>query len=409
MSRLSPKMALSGVMLSLLVALQVPASSSSALKSTANAPKISAIISSKSGSTYNLKVNVQHGGRVGNSSVTSTRVSTSFKSCIIPRDRSSCLLRGAKKGLLLKFSVMTRFKSASSSEGKKVSYRVGDKDWKASTPSTTTTLPASLTTLPPSLASRSFSIYVPSRLSGQTLPLVLLLHGYGSSGSLQDAYMNLKSVAEKEKFLLIVPDGTLNSKRERFWNAGPICCDFFNSRVDDEQFLLDLVRHASKMHQVDPQRMYLIGHSNGGAMAYRMVCHHPEVFSAVASLAGIGQYEVSACKRSSPNGVLHIHGTADQEVNYRGGLRFGKPYVGAVENVERWALLNECGAAVQDDDVTIDLVRNIQGVDARVTSWATCAGGVRTELWTIPEGSHVPALTQSFSSLVYAFLSRHSQ
>ena len=133
-------------MLSLFVALQVPASSSSALKSTANAPKISAIISSKSGSTYNLRVNVQHGGRVGNSSVTSTRVSTSFKSCIVPRDRSSCLLRGAQKGRTLKFSVVTRFKSATSSEGKKVSYRVGDKDWKASTPSTTTTTPPSTTT-----------------------------------------------------------------------------------------------------------------------------------------------------------------------------------------------------------------------------------------------------------------------
>jgi polyhydroxybutyrate depolymerase len=221
--------------------------------------------------------------------------------------------------------------------------------------------------------------------------------------------MNLKSVAEKEKFLLVIPDGSENPRRERFWNAGPICCDFFNSRVDDENFLLDLVQYASRMHQVNQQRMYLIGHSNGGAMAYRMACKHPELFSAIASLAGIGQYEVSECRRTAPLGVLHIHGTADQEVNYQGGLRYGKPYVGAIELVERWALMNGCDGAVQSSDLTFDLVRNIAGADARVTNWTTCASGVKTELWTIPEGSHVPALTQSFSSLVYAFLTRHSK
>lgn len=389
-------------MLSVFIALQVPASSSSALKSTASAPRFISIVSIKSGSTYNLKVKVQHGHREESASIISTRVSASSKSCVVPRGSSSCVLRGLKKGLLLKFSVMTQFKSAASLKGKSFKYRVGDKDWKASIPSTTTTLPASL-------SSRSFSIYAPSQSAGRSLPLVLLLHGYGSSGSLQETYMNLKSVAEREKFLLVVPDGTLNSKRERFWNAGSICCDFFNSRVDDEQFLLDLVRHASKMHQVDQQKMYLIGHSNGGAMAYRMACHHPEVFSAVASLAGISQYETSACKRSSPTGVLHIHGTADQEVNYRGGLRYGKPYVGAFENGERWASLNDCGAAVQGADATIDLVRNIQGVDTRVSNWTSCSDGVRTELWTIAEGIHVPALMPNFSSLVYAFLKGHSK
>jgi polyhydroxybutyrate depolymerase len=389
-------------MLSLFVALQVPVSSSSALTGTTKAPKIVAVISSQSGSAYNLKVRVQHGSRRVNSSVTSTRVSSNSKSCIVPRNKYTCLLRGLKKGAVLKFSIVTRFKSAASSEGKKVVYRVGDNDWMASTPSTTTTLPASL-------QSRSFSIYAPSASSGRLLPLVLLLHGYGSSGSLQETYMNLKSLAEREKFLLVIPDGTLNSNRERFWNAGSICCDFFNSRINDQQFLVDLIQHVSKNHLVDQQRKYLIGHSNGGAMAYRMACHHPEVFSAVASLAGIGQYEVSACNGSSPTGVLHIHGTADREVNYQGGLRFGKPYVGAVENVERWAQMNGCGAAVQDAGLSIDLVRNIDGADVRVTNWPLCTNGVKTALWTIDDGTHVPPLAQNFSSLVYAFLTSHSK
>ena len=401
MKRTSPTTALSAVLISIFGLLQVQSSSSSALGNTTRSPKIVAISASSSGQFYNVKIGIQHGSRRGNPTISSSRVSTSSKSCIVARSQTSCRITRVKKGSLLTISVETRFKGTASLVGTSVKFRVGNKSWKVSTTTTTT--------LPSSLKGRSYSIHSPAQAPAQPLPLVLLLHGYGSSGSQQESYMGLRSVADQEKFLLVVPDGTMNSRNERFWNAGPICCDFFNSRVDDEQFLIDLVRYASSKYRVDQRRIYIIGHSNGGAMANRMACRNPEVFAAIASLAGIGQYEVSECKRTSPLGALHIHGTADEEVNFQGGLRYGKPYVGAVQASERWALMNGCSSAVQDSEITIDLVRSLQGVDTRATRWSSCTSGVRTELWTINAGSHVPALVPNFSSLVYAFLSRHAK
>jgi polyhydroxybutyrate depolymerase len=241
------------------------------------------------------------------------------------------------------------------------------------------------------------------------MPLVVLLHGYGSTGARQEAYMKVVSLADKEKFVLVVPDGTENSRRERFWNAGPICCDFFNSRVNDEQFLVDLVKYVSARNNVDSRRVYFIGHSNGGAMAYRIACHHRELVAAMASLAGVGQDEMPACGGSDSVGVLHIHGTSDEEVNYLGGLRFGKPYVSAVELSSRWAELNQCEARNQKLPQKIDLVRNLPGDETEISAWASCGRGVKNELWTIERGNHVPALSVDFIDKVYAFLSAHSR
>src|SRR4051794_18792775 len=57
-------------------------------------------------------------------------------------------------------------------------------------------------------------------------PLVLMLHGYGASGLLQDAIFRLQEIADEEGFFLVAPDGTLDSTQKRFWNANDNCCDF---------------------------------------------------------------------------------------------------------------------------------------------------------------------------------------
>jgi polyhydroxybutyrate depolymerase len=220
--------------------------------------------------------------------------------------------------------------------------------------------------------------------------------------------MNMSVVASDSGFLLVAPDGTMNPRGERFWNAGDICCDFYGSNVNDEQFLVDLIEMMIRKHNVDRSRVYLVGHSNGGAMAYRMACRQSKLITAMVSLAGIGQDDVNSCTLTRPVGVLHIHGTADEEVNFNGGLRFGKPYISVSELLSRWARSNSCAPTSIQMSTVHDLVRNIPGSDTRVSSWLNCALGVKTELWTTTNGVHVPPLTSEFSTLVYSFLSAHS-
>lgn len=74
------------------------------------------------------------------------------------------------------------------------------------------------------------------------LPLVVLLHGYSGQVVLQELYFRFAPLAEQRGFFYVQPDGTRDRKGKRFWNATDACCDLDATGVDDEQYLVDLIR-----------------------------------------------------------------------------------------------------------------------------------------------------------------------
>ena len=69
---------------------------------------------------------------------------------------------------------------------------------------------SSATTVPAeTFADRPYEVFVPSSYNASTAaPLVILLHGYGASGAIQESYFRLQPQAEERGFLYIHPDGT---------------------------------------------------------------------------------------------------------------------------------------------------------------------------------------------------------
>ena len=152
------------------------------------------------------------------------------------------------------------------------------------------------------------------------VPLVVLLHGYTSSGAEQDAYMKFVELVDSHRFLLVHPDGTRESggDNNRFWNASKACCDLMASGVDDSAYVRSVIDVVKADYNVDPKRVYVIGHSNGGFMSYRAAYDHSETIAAIASLAGAASTERQPAPRS-PVHVLQIHGTDDRAIAYDGG------------------------------------------------------------------------------------------
>ena len=158
---------------------------------------------------------------------------------------------------------------------------------------------------------RPVTLQVPSAYDGRKpYALMLLLHGYGASGSVQLFYLNLKSLQSQHDVLIAAPDGTLNSGGKRFWNATPACCDFGRTGVDDVAYLSAVIKDISKVYNVDSKKVYLVGHSNGGFMAYRMACDASHLVTAVVSIAGATFNTKERCKPTTPVSVLQIHGSA---------------------------------------------------------------------------------------------------
>ena len=178
------------------------------------------------------------------------------------------------------------------------------------------------------------------------------------------------------------------------------------SDVDDSAYVLSIIQAVQSKFNIDPKKIYLVGHSNGGFMSYRAAHDHSGTIAAIASLAGAG-LTIDASAPPNPVHVLQIHGTSDSVIAYEGGDIQGNTYPGAVATVKRWAGFNGC--AVEGVDMgRIDLEKEIAGEETTVTRYTKgCNSGGSSELWTIEDGSHVPVISETFSQHIVEWLLAH--
>lgn len=264
---------------------------------------------------------------------------------------------------------------------------------------------------------RPVTVHIPPGYDpGRPAPLLILLHGYGSSGQEHDTYFHLGQLAEQRGFLYAYPDGTIDKAGNRFWSATDACCDFDRAKIADAAYLVDVITEIRASFAVDPKRIDVIGHSNGGFMSYAMACTHADLIAAMVSLAAATFAKPAQCAPVVPVAVLEIHGTADDTILFKGGtidLGSGKvmaPYPGAETSVATWAKYDGCAtSSVVDEhvDVDADLSDAAAPAEASVTRWTSCRPGGAVELWTIPGGGHAPTISESFPKAVLDFFEAH--
>ncbi len=237
---------------------------------------------------------------------------------------------------------------------------------------------------------------------------MILLHGYGASGDGQEAYFQFQPLAEERGFLYVHPDGTVDPRDSQFWNATDACCNLAGPKIDDSAYLAAIIEHVEAAYNVDPKRIFLAGHSNGGFMSYRMACDHADKVAAIASLAGATFADVEACTPSEPVSVLQIHGTVDETIEFAGADIVGNVYPSAATTVETWAGYNGCASTPPvPGDVELDLENQVEGAETITAAFADCPAGIDVELWTINGGPHIPAISPLFAPSVIDFLLAH--
>lgn len=244
-------------------------------------------------------------------------------------------------------------------------------------------------------------------------PLLLVLHGYGASGELEANYLGLTALVEGRGVLLAAPDGTLDNRGSRFWNAGiSACCNFSNLPVDDVAYLGGLLDEIRGVYAVDPARVFVVGHSNGGFMAHRLACERAADIAGFVSLAGGVSQEPIACRPSVPVSALQVHGDQDTIVLYDGGTNIlnlgGGAYASAPDAVARWASHDGCQPTTSAG-ARLDLELALPGDDTAVTSFDGCPAGVAATLWTIEGGGHSPQFSGRFAAPVWRWLDTHAR
>lgn len=222
-------------------------------------------------------------------------------------------------------------------------------------------------------------------------PLVVVLHGFSGTGEFADFYLGMRSRVSSRGFVLLSPEGTKTPAGtpapppetgdlggKQFWSATDNCCDFGGTGVDDSGYLQALIEKAKKAYNIDPNRVYLIGHSNGGFMVNRLGCDAGKTFAGIASLAGGTYKDLRNCRSPEAVRYLQIHAEDDDRILYGDHPE----YSGAKATVGHWISKNGC-SATPTQGPKHDFVWKIDGIDTSVQSWKNCRSKKIVELWTI--------------------------
>ncbi len=172
---------------------------------------------------------------------------------------------------------------------------------------------------------RTYDLYLPDNRFSRPMPLVLLLHGHFGNADVMTGENNKTApyriwldIADREGWVLLIPDGEFGSDNQRGWNdcrANTIT----NPTTDDVLFLNSLVRTISAKYSINKKRIYAHGTSNGGMMVYRLAIESPNLFRAVTPVVA-SMPEFSKCRESfAPMPIMIINGTRDPLVPYNGG------------------------------------------------------------------------------------------
>ncbi len=174
-------------------------------------------------------------------------------------------------------------------------------------------------------------------------------------------------------------------------------------------YLTAVMDDVAARYNVDPARVFMVGHSNGGFMSHRMACDRADRVAAIVSLAGATWADPAQCQPSEPVAILQVHGDADATIIYTGGKITGNAYPAAADTVASWAALNGCKGKLEPSDTRLDIEQAIADDETRVDRFAGCpSSSAEVELWTIETGSHVPSLIQpTWPETIVEFLLAH--
>jgi len=186
---------------------------------------------------------------------------------------------------------------------------------------------------------RSYDVLRPLSSAGPPAALVVDLHGFGSDGDEQRGISGWSTIAGNEGFLVAWPDGLDSS-----WNGITCCGNAVSNDVDDVGFMRAMLAAIQAEANVDPQRIYVTGLSNGGAMSHRLACEAADLFAAAAPMAFPVPYPdfPNECQPSRVVPLLLFMGLTDSVVSY----------AGAAPSYAAWRDKNACdsGGAVPEID-----------------------------------------------------------
>ena len=230
---------------------------------------------------------------------------------------------------------------------------------------------------------REFILYVPQSYN-QSNPTAVIFnfHGFGSNAFEQMNYGDFRDLADENAFIIAHPQGTTtygNGPHWNNWNG-----DGGTSNQDDIGFIDALISLLQTLYNIDDQRVYSTGMSNGGFFSYHLACNLGARIAAVASVTGtMSPQTYSSCTPTRPISVMQMHGLQDSVVPFLGFPSLG---LSQTDLMEFWAAHNNCSS--QPDISLVDDLAPNDGSTGIKTSFLNCDKGTSVEFFLFDGAGH---------------------
>ena len=166
---------------------------------------------------------------------------------------------------------------------------------------------------------REYILYVPDSYDGTSeVPLMLNFHGFGGHANTYLNYADMRSLADTENFILVYPQGVVRAKEGAEWDPGDKGIQ--NIKDNDVYFTEQLISDIGNEYNIDLSRVYAVGYSNGGMMAYGLACSRGNLIAAVGIMSGI--MLKGTCDKNEYTSIIHFHGIADDVLPHEGNEYF---------------------------------------------------------------------------------------
>ncbi|MFZ3046747.1 MAG: PHB depolymerase family esterase [Desulfatirhabdiaceae bacterium] len=274
---------------------------------------------------------------------------------------------------------------------------------------------------------RSYYVHFPADYHpNESLPLVVVVHGAFDTGKGMEKFSGFSRLSDKERFIVMYPNGIGILGFLQHWNAGHCCGKAADDQIDDVGFVSAAIDDLCSKFNVDRKRIYMTGFSNGGMFTYRFGAEKSDMLAAIAPLAAsLGgksspdMPEWRSPEPSQPLSILVMHGLTDDDVPFEGGAsnrRGGtRSTLSVMESIGFWIEQNGC----QDTPVTEHFC------DGAVlqTTWTGCRDQTQVVLITLGGWGHSwpgPYFTRSLDAdqplyhfdaaeIIWDFFTKHAR
>jgi polyhydroxybutyrate depolymerase len=233
---------------------------------------------------------------------------------------------------------------------------------------------------------RTFELHVPSTYNpSNPTPLVIAMHGGGAISwySLEQS-SQLISKSNASGFILVYPEGRMVSGI-RTWNGGGCCSYAVSLNVDDVGFINALIDSLNLKYNIDPNRIYATGISNGAIMAYRLACELSSRIAAVAIVSGTLEDTDYTCTPSRPVPIIQFHSTQDTNIPINGGYGSGSSgysFHSVNYGLQKFANLNSCNSTPDSNKVIVGSNYYYK------KHWHSCSCNAEEILYVTSDGGH---------------------